>query len=255
MKTELIWFIMMLIIVIYILFCSCETENMTSLEAVENIASLYNSNNMTVGNLNVTGNGTINGDATIKGKLYADGDIIMHGTNSWLIRTPPDEKKMHIVPMKGTDWDFSKQITIDENGVITGPTIRSDLVTTSQLKADGRLHIAGGELLYLLNTNGVMVGKEWGGNGNITVQGNASIWQNMEVRGKFIKRFDNIQAGDGGDIKALDNIANDNDCKNTCMNEQGSYTALYNKPTKRCWCKNHMNMKGGNNDYVTWWIN
>ena len=35
----------------------------------------------------------------------------------------------------------------------------------------GRLHIAGAELLYLLNRSGVIIGKEWGGNGNLVVQG------------------------------------------------------------------------------------
>jgi len=35
----------------------------------------------------------------------------------------------------------------------------------------GRLHISGGELLYLLNKSGVIVGKEWGGTGNLTVEG------------------------------------------------------------------------------------
>jgi hypothetical protein len=38
-----------------------------------------------------------------------------------------------------------------------------------------RLHITGPELLYLLNKNGIIIGKEWGGNGNLTVQGNATV--------------------------------------------------------------------------------
>ena len=37
--------------------------------------------------------------------------------------------------------------------------------------SDGRMHIHGEELLYLLNKDGVIIGKEWGGNGNLTVQG------------------------------------------------------------------------------------
>ena len=35
----------------------------------------------------------------------------------------------------------------------------------------GRVHISGAELLYLLNRSGVIIGKDWGGNGNLTVQG------------------------------------------------------------------------------------
>jgi hypothetical protein len=38
----------------------------------------------------------------------------------------------------------------------------------------GRMHIYGTELLYLLNTSGVIIGREWGGNGNLQVQGTAS---------------------------------------------------------------------------------
>jgi hypothetical protein len=36
---------------------------------------------------------------------------------------------------------------------------------------DDRLHIAGGELLYVLNKQGMVVAKDWGGTGNLTVQG------------------------------------------------------------------------------------
>jgi hypothetical protein len=43
------------------------------------------------------------------------------------------------------------------------------------IKCDGRQHITGGELLYILNKNGVMIGKEWGGNGNLHVQGDTQV--------------------------------------------------------------------------------
>jgi hypothetical protein len=43
------------------------------------------------------------------------------------------------------------------------------------IAGDGRLHITGPELLYLLNKNGVVIGKEWGGSGNLQVQGNMSV--------------------------------------------------------------------------------
>jgi hypothetical protein len=48
-------------------------------------------------------------------------------------------------------------------------------IKTPTLSSDGRLHISGNELLYLLNKNGVIVGKEWGGNGNLNVQGDATV--------------------------------------------------------------------------------
>jgi hypothetical protein len=40
---------------------------------------------------------------------------------------------------------------------------------------DGRMHISGGENLFLLNKNGVIVGKEWGGNGNLNVEGTLNV--------------------------------------------------------------------------------
>ncbi len=40
-----------------------------------------------------------------------------------------------------------------------------------QIYAAGRLHISGDEILFLLNHNGVIIGKEWGGTGDLTVEG------------------------------------------------------------------------------------
>ena len=37
------------------------------------------------------------------------------------------------------------------------------------------MHISGSERLYLLNKDGVIIGKEWGGNGNLQVQGNINV--------------------------------------------------------------------------------
>ena len=50
--------------------------------------------------------------------------------------------------------------------IIDGVTINS---------SGGRLNITGTELLYILNTNGVVIGKELGGNGNLVVQGDLTV--------------------------------------------------------------------------------
>src|SRR5262249_39746966 len=52
------------------------------------------------------------------------------------------------------------------------PTGLSGQPATSTLN---RLHISGGEKLYLLNKEGVIVAKNWGGNGNLTVEGNLTV--------------------------------------------------------------------------------
>jgi Chaperone of endosialidase len=41
----------------------------------------------------------------------------------------------------------------------------------STITCNGRLHITGDEILWLLNKNGVIVSKNWGGNGDLTVEG------------------------------------------------------------------------------------
>ncbi len=43
------------------------------------------------------------------------------------------------------------------------------------ISSTGRMHVTGGELLYLLNASGVIVGREWGGTGNLQVQGNLDM--------------------------------------------------------------------------------
>jgi hypothetical protein len=84
-------------------------------------------------------------------------------------------------------------------GGITIPgaiTIQGDLTfpEANTIVGKKRLHIGGEELLYILNKAGVMIGKEWGGNGNLTVQGDATVNANLGVGGSI-----NV----GGDINFL----------------------------------------------------
>jgi hypothetical protein len=61
----------------------------------------------------------------------------------------------------------------------TGVTINGDMHLNGDMwlkggqsiRATGRMHITGTELLFLLNKDGVVIGKEWEGNGNLTVEG------------------------------------------------------------------------------------
>jgi Chaperone of endosialidase len=65
---------------------------------------------------------------------------------------------------------------------------------TSTISAAGRLHISGDELLYLLNKNGVVVGKEWGGSGALTVQGDLQAGGSASVQGR-LSVSGNVAAG------------------------------------------------------------
>jgi hypothetical protein len=56
--------------------------------------------------------------------------------------------------------------------------IRADnilLGSGTTVSSSGRLHISGEEILYVLNKSGVTIGKEWGGTGDLRVQGNTTI--------------------------------------------------------------------------------
>ncbi|NCS47168.1 MAG: hypothetical protein GPJ29_03735 [Microcystis aeruginosa BK11-02] len=63
-------------------------------------------------------------------------------------------------------------MTLDRNGNLS---VSGIVKIGATLSTENRMHISGGEYLYLLHKNGVIIGKEWGGNGNLTVQGSFSI--------------------------------------------------------------------------------
>jgi hypothetical protein len=93
----------------------------------------------------------------------------------------------------GTDWhtattrilartDVSNQAYIDFNpaaaplGLALGTSGKGNsiLINTDgsvNIASPGRMHVSGGELLYLLNKSGVIISRAWGGNGNLTVEG------------------------------------------------------------------------------------
>jgi hypothetical protein len=56
-----------------------------------------------------------------------------------------------------------------------GPPGPNELAAGATIHSAGRLHIDGEEILYLLNQNGVVIGKEWGGNGDLDVQGRLDV--------------------------------------------------------------------------------
>jgi hypothetical protein len=85
-------------------------------------------------------------------------------------------------------------LTVDGNVGIgtTAPekklTVAGDLrfTATSTISSAGRLHISGEEILYLLNKSGVVVGKEWGGTGSLTVQGDLQAGGAASVNGNLV---------------------------------------------------------------------
>jgi len=119
--------VLIVVIIIVLIYSYPEShENFTNDEAIQNVASLYNSGMATVTNLNATGVATLSN--LNAGNININGDVM------------------------------------------TGK---------------GRVHLTGPELLYLLNKSGVIIGKEWGGNGNLTVQGDANIGGQLMATGAY----------------------------------------------------------------------
>jgi hypothetical protein len=69
------------------------------------------------------------------------------------------------------------------------------------ISAPGRLHIAGEELLYVLNKSGMIIGKEWGGTGNLHVQGDLLVTGRI---GSLSKPATPLKAGWGGGLRTWD---------------------------------------------------
>lgn len=95
-------------------------------------------------NFNNTGTNSIRGNTTISGKLQISELCDIAGNNC------VQHANLGKIPV-----EFSTNIIRGIGG-------------------NGRLHLAGDELLYVLNKNGAVIGKEWGGTGNLTVQGTSS---------------------------------------------------------------------------------
>jgi hypothetical protein len=171
MNKIIIIVIVILIITLYLI--SSNTEYFTNDEAVKNIASVYNQANMTVTNFNATGNANFNttnttGMAIFKGNAgggthlpYTDGNNYITSNNN-ILRGGPT----------------TIQGDLNVSGVSTLPNLNAPNVNAGNINiagdvmtGKGRVHLTGPEILFLLNKSGVIIGKEWGGNGNLQVEG------------------------------------------------------------------------------------
>lgn len=126
-------------------------------------------NSMFASGLDLVG---INNDNTFR-KIQLWGQITQNqndGTNSWAgtnyfsgnvgIGTNGPQAKLHVAGNAQVDGDIK---------------MSSDPGIGRTLSSGWRMHISGEESLYLLNKSGVIIGKEWGGNGNLWVQGDVGI--------------------------------------------------------------------------------
>lgn len=151
MKREDIIILIVVALIIYYLIFSKEVEGFeTDSEALKNIASLYNSEQMTLSNLNVTRNINVDGDSkfsknlNVNGKTVIDGDLVKgditceksvgakdvnatnvnaktrmflgSGKNRRLFGA--DDNNLFIASRNSLndDWDWSTQLHLNKNG-------------------------------------------------------------------------------------------------------------------------------------------
>jgi hypothetical protein len=93
------------------------------------------------------------------------------GPNNWS-HFPWFDGNTYIRPGKSSgdiNIDNANNINLGANRIRANGNISTPNGHTIQ--NDGRQHIYTGEILYLLPNNGVQIGREWGGTGNLSVQG------------------------------------------------------------------------------------
>ena len=139
-----------------------------------------NKNITSTGTINATGNISGGGlisekDAWIKGLLAVNGNVNVGGTitaNKIISKDGSSSGALSNEAIQSIASVYNKDNLTATNINATGTiTNGSTTLSGTTLKDTGRFHIASGELLYLLPKDGVIIGKEWGGNGNLQVQG------------------------------------------------------------------------------------
>jgi uncharacterized coiled-coil protein SlyX len=149
------------------------------------------------------------GANTFIGQQTVNGQISVSGTNAFSfssfggglymlddqwIRTYGNKHFYHNTGIMRTDGTLQvgpngDRFVVNTNGNVgigtTAPAEKLDVAGNikfnSVLSTDGRMHLTGGERLYILNKDGLIIGKEWGGNGNLQVQGNTIIDGNVGI--------------------------------------------------------------------------
>jgi hypothetical protein len=97
---------------------------------------------------------------------------------------------------------------IGQDGVVSfGGGLRLVDPNGTTIYSQARLHVHGEEHLYILNKAGVVIGKEWGGNGNLSVQGNVTVGGDVMLTGAdCAEEFDvlGVEAAEAGTVMVID---------------------------------------------------
>jgi len=133
------------------------------------------------------GETSANGGKSTTGGPVASGDISNHSVRFSTGANPEhgfvfqNSAGKSLLSIKGDDG---------RTNVYGQLNVKGGNIQTHHVHAPGRQHLSADELLYLLPKAGVVVGKEWGGNGNLSVQGDQTIGGKLCLGGTCISEAD-----------------------------------------------------------------
>lgn len=99
----------------------------------------------------------------------------LHMIGSQLFIQNSGEARLRLFNNGGqAEWLLGQRSATEHNFSLSRKIANAEMDFIS-ITPQGRFHISGPEYLYLLNTNGVIIGREFGGTGNLSVQGNLTM--------------------------------------------------------------------------------
>jgi hypothetical protein len=113
------------------------------------------------------------GTISTPGNVSAGGNITALGNKVYLRND--GETRFHLYNGGGQAEWLMGQKSLANSSFILSKKVAAAETDFINIYPSGRMHIDGPELLYLLNQSGVIVSKSWGGNGNLTVEGNLIV--------------------------------------------------------------------------------
>ncbi len=157
---------------------------------LSNIATQLTSNNTL----------TMPGALTVTSNLTTSGNLVLDGDNKWIIHTPDDGRKtMYIAPWNGRDnWDFSKQLSIDNSGntTIAGNSNISGNTNIGGITSVKALYTSGGTNNNPGGNTPSQTHFPWLGDGNNYIRGNTILDGNLTING-------NLQFGGRSNIASI----------------------------------------------------
>ena len=179
--------VFLFVIAAFIGYYMCKKESFEGFAAIDDarqaVKEIYNADIDAIRNLATVATKLQAGGLTVPGVMKTNKinltndkwENIHEGDGkSYVVSDDGNYKKLMLVGHKSAGADARRIGMWDDVEISRNLQVNGN-VKTGTLTSDGRLHISGNELLYLLNKNGVIIGKEWGGNGNLSVQGNTFV--------------------------------------------------------------------------------